>query len=339
VCLQELAALRQARTRGLDRLIGGLHASRHCRHGARHTGHTGGLEHALGLGAERGELLCNHLQQALGHDVLDRRQGPGHLPLPRDLLEQALVHQRVHHRDQEERMAVRAPVQGLGEGGGTRPFPKPYRQIVHDIRSGAQLQWQFRTLPVQRQVEFERMQGMLPHKHLDRPIRPEHQEAGGYPAPRQIAHQVQRGDIAPVQILEHQDQRLLGRQGLQRLGELPQHAFACGAQHPTLHGFERGRRQQPWHLHQPGGGVLGQRRHQPLAVWPATELSQGVEDRQVRFAGAVVLDTLPPRQPQIWIVYHLRHKGIHDRGLAQPGLACDKPDLPYAAPRPRQPAV
>ena len=44
---------------------------------------------------------------------------------------------------------------------------------------------------------------MLVDNHLDWPIRPEQQEAGGIWPPRQIGEQVQGGRITPVQILQH----------------------------------------------------------------------------------------------------------------------------------------
>ena len=44
------------------------------------------------------------------------------------------------------------------------------------------------------------------HDRFNRPIRPDHQEAGGRPPPRQQRQQVQGRVITPVQVFEDQDQ-------------------------------------------------------------------------------------------------------------------------------------
>lgn len=48
------------------------------------------------------------------------------------------------------------------------------------------------------------------------------------------SEQVQRREVAPVEIFEHQDQREFGRDRLQHFGQLPQHAFPRDARDLAL---------------------------------------------------------------------------------------------------------
>ncbi|MCU7375180.1 hypothetical protein PEC18_31275 [Paucibacter sp. O1-1] len=51
-----------------------------------------------------------------------------------------------------------------------------------------------------------------------------HQRAAAATPPRQVAEQLDRGVIAPLQILQHQQQRLFGAGPIDQLAELAQHA-------------------------------------------------------------------------------------------------------------------
>ncbi len=70
---------------------------------------------------------------------------------------------------------------------------------------------------------------MLAHQHLYRPIGGEQEEAGLLLPPRHTREPVQGGDVTPMQVFEPEHQRALGRYHLYRFGQLPQHAFPCGA--------------------------------------------------------------------------------------------------------------
>ena len=76
--------------------------------------------------------------------------------------------------------------------------------------------------------------------------------------------------------------------------------------------------------------TVEQQRAAEAAARPAPQPSQGLQDRKIRFASAVVVDTLSPRHPPAGVVRHLRQKGVHHRGLAQPGLARHEPHLAHA---------
>jgi hypothetical protein len=55
-------------------------------------------------------------------------------------------------------------------------------------------------------------QRMAPLQHVGGPIRAQQQEAGRLPPARQHRQHVQGRGVAPVQVFEHQHQRLAGRQ-------------------------------------------------------------------------------------------------------------------------------
>ena len=177
------------------------------------------------------------------------------------------------------------------------------------------------------------------HDRLHRPIRPDHQEAGGRPPPRQQRQQVQGRVIAPVQVFEDQDQGRLRRQRVHHFGKLPQHALP---RHPLEFVAQllpvRGR-EQPGHLHQPGGGMLPQQRHQALPARAPTELPQGLQDRQIGFPRAVVFHALASGQPHRRVRRDCRTKRLDHGGLAHPRLARHPHDLalPLARLRPGLP--
>ena len=101
---------------------------------------------------------------------------------------------------------------------------------------------------------------MLPELGEDRPqwmaldhglhgaIGPENHEAGGIGTPRHIGEPGQRGAITPVQIFHHEHQWVLGRERVQRVGQLAQHARLGGRTHRALERRPLGGRQQRWQL-------------------------------------------------------------------------------------------
>ena len=172
--------------------------------------------------------------------------------------------------------------------------------------------------------------------HLTRPIRPEHQETGGGPPAGQQRQQIQRRMIAPVQVFEHQHQRPLGGQGVQHFGPFPQHTLPRRPLEFVVQLRPVRGREQPGHLHQPGGGLLPQQCHQARPLRPPAELAQRLQDRQVRFPVPIGLDTLAVRHPHGGPRRGLRGKRLHDGGLADARLSGDQDHLPDPLLRLRQ---
>ena len=78
----------------------------------------------------------------------------------------------------------------------------------------------FHRQPPRHRLLLHCLQRVVAHDHLGGPIRGQEQQPRRLPPPRQHAQQVNRGDIAPVQVLQHYDQRPLGAEHLQRLHHL-----------------------------------------------------------------------------------------------------------------------
>ncbi len=162
---------------------------------------------------------------------------------------------------------------------------------------------------------------------IRRPQRGDHQQPRRVVTARHGRQQVDRGRIAPVQILEHQQQRLLGGQGVQRLDGLAEHASRRRADDAPLHVAGIVGLEQPRQLHQPGRRVLGQR---PAQVGPhlrVAEAPERVEHGQVRLGDAVLLGALPARHEH---VAGRRQERVDQRRLARPRLAGHDDDLTSA---------
>ena len=134
-------------------------------------------------------------------------------------------------------------------------------------------------------------------------------------------------------ILENQDEGSVGRQRLDQLRHLAQHALSRGPEELALQRVSVARVEEPRHLHEPGGRVSAQERDEPIGRAPAAEPGEGVKHREVRLARAVRLDALSLRDPHARIGRHAVEEGVDDRRLADAGLARQERDLTSAAPR------
>ena len=204
---------------------------------------------------------------------------------------------------------------------------------------GQHCQWQFHAVPVQLQFLLDGGQGMGTAPHFGRPIRADEEQARRFRSARQYCQQVQSGGIAPVQVFEHQHQRLPGSQQFQGLSQLPQHPFPRCPDHAAPQRLQVTGTDQTRHLHQPGRGLLPQERHQLLPTGSPAQAPQCLQHRQVSLPDPVVLDALPAPDPQGSIGCNLCYKCFHQRGLAQSRLARDEDDLAKARARSDEPGV
>ena len=128
-----------------------------------------------------------------------------------------------------------------------------------------------------------------------------------------------------MEVLQHQHQRTVRGDGLQRLGRLPQHPLPRPAEGPArqvvpVAGLDQGR-----HLGQPGRGQAGQQGHGP-GVGPAQPV-EGVEDRQVRLGRAPLLEALAPGDQARPLPLDPGRERLHQRRLPDPGLAGHEHEL------------
>ena len=179
------------------------------------------------------------------------RRGPlAQRPLPRPPHHHLLLHQMLHDGDHEQRIAVRARRDQAREGGGHRPA-QPSGHIRRHVRRGQELQPQLAPLAPAIQLLDHPTQGMRLEQHLHRPIRPQHQQPRRLGPLRQVGEGLDRRGITPLQVFQDQHQRPVGRQYLQRLGELAQHPGRCHAVQAAVEPLQLRLAHQAGQLRQP----------------------------------------------------------------------------------------
>ena len=76
-----------------------------------------------------------------------------------------------------------------------------------------------------------------------------------------------------MQVFEHQRQEHLRGNDVQRLDKLSQHTLPRRSSQLVLQDDTIGRTEEPGHLHQPGGSLLAQQRHDPAPLGALAELA------------------------------------------------------------------
>jgi hypothetical protein len=103
---------------------------------------------------------------------------------------------------------------------------EPQAQVALDLRRAQELERDLAAAPAELEVHLEAAQGMTVHHELDRPIGRDHEQARGLGAVGEERQEIERRVVAPVQVLEDEDERRVARETLERLDELEQHAGA-----------------------------------------------------------------------------------------------------------------
>ena len=210
----------------------------------------------------------------------------------------ALVDQVLHHVDHEQRVAFGAAVNQPRQPPRQLVAGTPARQILVDRFLRQVLERQLVTEAVRLQLPLDAFQRVLSEDHVHRPVGADHHQPRRIAAARQIGDQVERRVVAPVQIFEHENQRRL-RPPSPR-SRRPSRAASARGWRPTARccsvsrsaaGTSDGSSEQPRRR------VLAQQGRDPLAARRPAEPRKAVEHRQVRFACAVLLETLPARRP------------------------------------------
>src|SRR5262249_22450966 len=130
----------------------------------------------------------------------------------------------------------------------------------------------------------------------------------------------------PMQIVEDDDERRLGGERFQRFGDLSEHALRRCAEDLVLQRLAL--LDQGWHLGQPRRSVAPEQRDDALPAPKTREATRRVENRQVRFGTAHVLEALTPRDPHVRVVLlYARYERVDHAGLADPAFADDEHHL------------
>src|SRR5207249_3682110 len=98
--------------------------------------------------------------------------------------------------------------------------------------------------------------------------------------------------VAPVQVLEHDNERPLASERLECPGELTKHPLAVRARHAARERLRAGGVEESGHLQEPARRPALERGDDLAPVGLGAEAIEQVEQRQVRLAPAAELDAL-----------------------------------------------
>ena len=139
--------------------------------------------------------------------------------------------------------------------------------------------------------------------------------------------------VAPVEVLDRKDEGVVGRERFDRIGQLPQHPIPDRPHEPLLKGGRLARSKNARELREPHRRVALERRDRPIGSWTPTQPHEGIEERLIRLAAAVLLDAVGPRHRDALPLAQPGEPFLQDGTLSDPGLAADQADLtgPLAA--------
>ena len=171
---------------------------------------------------------------------------------------------------------------------------------------------------MQMKLVSQRVERMIRGDHLgESKARKPHEAAAAAPA-REVIDELDRGAIAPMQVLGHQQQRTALGVTVQEFAHLTEHPFQVDADKLSQQGFALFHGTEPGQLQQPGRRDGAQQRW--YFCISAAQLREGFENRMVRLAASVVLHAMATRASN---VAEPGDKAIDQRGFANPGLAGD----------------
>ena len=324
-CADELRAARERRTGLLDGVkVIAIEASRDRGRRELAARDCGDFEDTLLLRTETIDLLFNHLPHAVGNVVQHRVRQAAEA-------ERRDVVGDVHH---EQWMAFSAPMHDrreLSDGWHCGCIREASRQVFADCRFRQAGQGQLQALPARFKFLLHRLERMIACVHFHGTEGSQDHETSGFTTLRDEGHQIQRRVITPMQVFKHQHQWPRRAQHLKCLGHLAQHALARRAERAPCQACQRCAVQHGWKLHQPGRCVLFKHVDEGVVILLACQTAERVEHRHIGFARAVLFDALATSDTRRRGVRHSVEqrtaKAIHNRGLANAGLASDKHHL------------
>ena len=218
--------------------------------------------------------------------------------------------------------------------GGARA--QAAQQIGVDLALGEGFQRQLATQLVHAQLLPQGLHRVVAQHQIGQPKAGHQHPSRRAATPRQVVEQADRGMVAPVQVLDHQQQRLRGGCCIEQRAKFAQHAVLRGTGQLAAQLHLVGLGDKPRQLRQPGGRGLAQRGHPRGRRWPPRQFGQRVEDGQVGFAATGLIDALAHRHGHPTRPRH--GAGVADQAaLADAGLAAHQHQLPLPGLRRREP--
>ena len=187
---------------------------------------TGGFENALIAHVEAINLSFDQLLDRVRDADLDRVDRARQLPALFMRLDQPFGDQvldRVHH---EERVALAALVDQRGKVRRKPVDGEPGGEVLPHSLLGQVFEWQFFALPTRSKLLLHRLERVPARNQLRRPVGPDHHQVRSPTPAGDVRDQVQRREVAPVKVFQHEHQRRKRRQRIEHLAHFPQHPLA-----------------------------------------------------------------------------------------------------------------
>ena len=324
--LEQLGTLHQPVAAPLDDGRVGAHDRRHHRGRELLARDARSLQDAPVVVAHLLDLLLDHLAQAIRRgrlDVLGRR---ARAPPVRTPDERALHHPLLRDLDDEERVPVRPPMDGMDERRRQRRAGEADREKIRHRVLAEERERNLVEESACAELDHRAAERVAADDDVDGPVRRQDEEARRLGAAREERDQVDRGAVAPLQVLEDEHQGAFGAERRDGFRHLAQHALGSRAEELATQRPAVVVRRRPRQLGEPERCALPEPADHPVAL-VAAEPTQGLQHGLVGLAGTVVLDALSDPDEGRAVAGELRREGARNGGLADARLAGDEDDL------------
>lgn len=247
----------------------------------------------------------------------------------------ALIEQVVDGGREPLRMPAAVVVYRPGDAGCERVRREPPDEVGFHVGEREPLEGDLRGEPARLQALPGLDEGVAEAEGVGLE-RPDDEQPCRDRAPREIGERIERRGVAPVEVLEHEDERLRGRQVLDGLAELEQPPVPARVGRPSAQALGRGVVHPAGQLEQPPRGPARQRLDDVGALGLVAEPAQQVEHRGAAFDAALELEGLAARAADVAVGAQALEEVVEQGGLAGAGLARDEDDLAVAALCPRE---
>ena len=147
----------------------------------------------------------------------------------------------------------------------------------------------------------------------------------------EIEEEIGGGVVAPVEILEEQNDGGLAGRRLQEGPDFPQHALGRRRHHGGLEALRLAFREEPGDLDVPAGSDALEQSNERLALWRTEETLECFQHRHVGLALSVLLDALSLQDVDVGARPRERAEEFFaECGLADARLTGDEGKLPFA---------
>ena len=226
---------------------------------------------------------------------------------------------------EEERVAVTAIDQQRQQVLRQLGARKASSEVARHVRRRKPTEQDLTAETLAQQFAFDRRHRVPMCDRVGRPQRAQDHQAGRRAAMSEDGKQIERGVVAPLQVLENHHEGDFGGQRIEAGRELVQRVLGR-----ARGGAGAVRRGQSQRAQQPVGGMLDEYRLGAASVRTAADRRHGLENGQVGLAAPVLLDALaaPDQGRRTSRASQVFERGVDEGRLADAGLARHEHHLP-----------